>query len=119
MQRPIQMLDFIFIEDQSRRIGHQHDPTCIPNHRNSVWTRLVGSRVSPAALLLRANGVERVLLAAGEFDGARPDMTLAARVLDRAGMPARFVSLGRAGHSFAPSEAWLREALGWLGRRGD
>ncbi len=80
---------------------------------------LVGSRVSPAAVLLRANGVERVLLAAGEFDGARPDMTLAARVLDRAGMPARFVSLGRAGHSFAPSEAWLREALGWLARRGD
>jgi hypothetical protein len=52
-----------------------------------------GAHVHFAAEDLRALGV-RVALAAGDLDRAAPAMQAEARRLERAGVPARFVSLG-------------------------
>jgi hypothetical protein len=56
-----------------------------------------------------------VVLGAGDFDGARPTMIKAAAVLTRAGLPARFVSLGPIYHAL-PSDLdrILGEALEWV-----
>lgn len=67
---------------------------------------------------LTAAGVKRVVLAAGDRDGARASMqALASRFVDQ-GVAARFVSLGPGGHEFPPdmarrmcsAVAWVRDA---------
>jgi len=75
---------------------------------------LIAGRVSPNPRQLRAHGVKRVLLAAGDFDQTHAHLVGEARRLTRAGITARFMSLGKVGHQFAPDmDAWLREALSW------
>jgi predicted esterase len=76
---------------------------------------LMGASVEPDAKTLERAGIRRVLLAAGDFDGARPAMQRAAARLSEQGTVARFMSLGPVGHQFAPDmESWMRRALAWL-----
>jgi predicted esterase len=59
---------------------------------------LLAAHVTPDASRLRAAGITRVVMAAGDYDGARPTMTAAVATLARAGIAARYVSLGKIGH---------------------
>jgi len=67
---------------------------------------------------LRAAGVRRVMLAAGDQDETRIPLQALAQTLDGAGLSARFVSLGPGGHAFPPDIAsrtcamiaWVRDA---------
>jgi predicted esterase len=84
------------------------------------WTGLVllSMRLELDAARLRAAGVRRILLAAGERDGARTSLQSLAERTDAAGLPTRFMSLGPGGHEFPPdmstrmceAVAWVREA---------
>ena len=64
---------------------------------------------------LKSAGVRRVVLAAGDKDGARPSMQALAERTDSAGLPARFVSLGPGGHPFPPSlDGPMCDAIAWV-----
>jgi predicted esterase len=85
------------------------------------WTGLVllSMRLEIDARRLRAAGIERVVLAAGDRDGARASMQALAESTDAAGLPTRFMSLGAVGHEF-PSDmpARMCAAIAWA-RRAD
>ena len=67
------------------------------------------------ARALREAGIRRVLLASGDYDGAKPAMQRAAATLIGAGFEAKFVSLGPVGHQFAyDMNAWMKDALTWV-----
>jgi predicted esterase len=84
------------------------------------WTGLVllSMRLELDVARLRAAGIRRVVLGAGDKDGARDSMQRLAARTDAAGLPARFISLGPVGHEFPPDMgarmcdaiAWVREA---------
>jgi predicted esterase len=77
---------------------------------------LIGADVAPSYATLEAARVGRIVLAAGDLDGASGPMKRATERLVREGMDARFVSLGRIGHSYATSEREaLRDAIVWAG----
>lgn len=77
---------------------------------------LIGADVAPSRAMLDAAGVGRIVLAAGDLDGASGPMKRAAEHLRREGMDARFVSLGRIGHSYETTEKeGLRDAIVWAG----
>jgi predicted esterase len=81
------------------------------------WTGLVllSMRLELDAARLRAAGVQRLVLAAAEKDGARASMQALAERLDAAGLPARFASLGSGGHEFpADMSARMCEAVAWV-----
>lgn len=60
-------------------------------------------------------GVKRVVLAAGDRDGARISMERLARTLDGAGVEARYASLGDVGHAFpADMDARMCSAIAWV-----
>jgi predicted esterase len=84
------------------------------------WTGLIllSMRLDLDAARLRTAGIHRVVLGAGDKDGARDAMKALAARIDATGLPTRFVSLGPVGHEF-PSDmdtrmcdavAWAREA---------
>lgn len=75
----------------------------------------LGAAVDPDPARFRASGIRRVVLAAADFDGARPTMLRAARRLGAAGIPARFVGLGPMGHG-VPADLGERmaEPLRWV-----
>ena len=76
---------------------------------------LVGARVSLDAAALERQGVERVLLAAGERDLAHDVMRAHARRLAAAGADAKFISLGEVGHELTPEVARaLSPGLAWV-----
>jgi predicted esterase len=76
---------------------------------------LIGASMTPDAARLQASGVQRVVMAAGDLDGARPVMQRAARALDAAGLPTRYVSLGPIYHQLPENLGEvLREALAWI-----
>ncbi len=76
---------------------------------------LIGAKILPNPQLLRANGVQRLLLSAGEWDMMHGHMRRETRRLERSGFDARFLGLGPVGHLFTPSFAqYLPEALRWL-----
>jgi predicted esterase len=84
------------------------------------WTGLVllSMRLELDVARLRAAGIRRVVLGAGDRDGARDSMQRLVARTDAAGLPARFISLGPVGHEFPPDMAarmcdaiaWVREA---------
>lgn len=76
---------------------------------------LLGASMMPDAARLEASGIRRVVMGAGDHDGARPMMQRAARALDAAGIPARYVSLGRIPHAL-PDDLGdiLRRELAWI-----
>ncbi len=77
---------------------------------------LLAAHVSPEASRLRAAGTRRVVMAAGEYDGARPTMTAAVAALSRAGIEARYVSLGNIGHKWPEDfDARLGASITWAG----
>jgi predicted esterase len=81
---------------------------------------LIAAQVAPDAATLRAAGIKRVVMAAGDYDLSRPMMTGATLALKRAGMPARFVSLGRIGHVWPTNfETTMREPIAWAGESDD
>jgi hypothetical protein len=82
-------------------------------HRGLV---LIGADVTPSRAMLQAGGVSRIVLGAGDLDGASAPMKRAVEALVREGMDARFVSLGRIGHSYETTEKEaLRDAIVWSG----
>ena len=84
------------------------------------WSGLVvlSMKVDVDGARLKAAGVKRVVLAAGDRDAARTSMQAAAARLVEQGVAARFVSLGPGGHEFPPDMArrmcsvvaWVRDA---------
>jgi predicted esterase len=81
------------------------------------WSGLVllSMRLELDAARLRAAGIQRIVLAAGEKDGARTSMQALADRTDAAGLPTRFTSLGPGGHEFpADMSARMCEAVAWV-----
>jgi predicted esterase len=84
------------------------------------WTGLVllSMKLDLDVPRLKAAGVRRVVLGAGDQDAAHASMQALAEKTNDAGLPARFVSLGPGGHAFPPdidrpmceAIAWVREA---------
>jgi hypothetical protein len=86
------------------------------------WTGLVlvGAEIALDPARVRRAGVRRVLLAAPDFDGAAATMRRSRGALCRAGIPARFVSLGPHGHGMIEgSPAILARSLDWVMGSGD
>lgn len=76
---------------------------------------LMSMRLALDAAKLRAAGVQRIVLAAADDDGARASLVQATDALVRAGVDARFVSLGRVGHHFAADmEDRMADAIAWV-----
>lgn len=85
--------------------------------RPGVWRGvvLIGARLQPDAARFLAAGVRRVVLAAGDYDEAAPTMKRAAGQLTAAGLPARWVSLGRIGHLLPPDVGTrMARELAWV-----
>jgi predicted esterase len=80
---------------------------------------LIGARILANQKLLRANGVERLLLSAGAWDMMHDPMRRETERLVRSGFTTRFLGLGPVGHAFTPSlQEYLPEALRWLKEPG-
>ena len=76
---------------------------------------LLSASLSPEPAKLKAAGIRRAVMATGEMDGSRTTMLRAVDKLNAAGIPARFVSLGRIGHWLPQNlEGILREAIAWV-----
>ncbi len=76
---------------------------------------LLGAALSPDPDKLRASGIQRVVMASGELDGAKPTMLGAVQKLRAAGIEVRWVSLGRVYHTLPPDSAKrLRDAMRWV-----
>jgi predicted esterase len=76
---------------------------------------LIGASLEPSARALRKAGIRRAILAAGDYDGARPAMQRAVERLVADGFDARYESLGPVGHQFARDmDAWMKDALAWV-----
>jgi predicted esterase len=79
---------------------------------------LIAAQVAPDAATLRAAGIRRIVMAAGDYDLSRPMMMGAILALHRAGMDARYVSLGKIGHVWpANFEETMREPIAWAAER--
>jgi pimeloyl-ACP methyl ester carboxylesterase len=78
---------------------------------------IVNAGVEPGAATLRKAGVKRIALVAGDRDRSAHKLKRAAQRLKRAGIDARYFSMGAVGHYFdATSESRMVEALTWLGQ---
>jgi predicted esterase len=76
---------------------------------------LIGMKVDLDAERLRAAGVQRVVLVAGDQDEAKAPLQALAQQLDAGGVRARFASLGPGGHALpADMPARLCEAIAWV-----
>jgi predicted esterase len=76
---------------------------------------VIASQVHPDAELLKKAGVERVVLAAGDLDITSKPLQEDARAMNRAGLPTRFVSLGKFGHGYPPDmRERMREPMAWV-----
>jgi predicted esterase len=76
---------------------------------------LIGADVDLDPASLRRAGVERVALAAGMYDGTFHAMKRTADALEKAGYPARFVSLGKVGHTYlGESPDTLKDTVKWV-----
>lgn len=81
---------------------------------------LVGAALSPDAERFRKAGIERVVLAAGDFDGARPTMEKAAVRLTALGIPTKFVRLGPIPHALPKDfDRIVTEAVQWIDARDE
>jgi len=81
---------------------------------------LIGAATVPDAELLRKNGIRRVVLSSGDYDGSRKTMVVALTKLCAAGIPTRWVSLGKVWHALpVDSPGRLRDALEWVREDGD
>jgi predicted esterase len=77
---------------------------------------LIGAEVEPSREVLVAGGIDRIVLAAGDLDGASLPMRRSAERLRARGLDVRFVSLGHIGHSYETTDReGLRDAIAWAG----
>lgn len=75
---------------------------------------LVAGQIEPEATSLRAAGIRKVVLAAGALDMTYRDLERSTARLVHDGFDARFVSLGRVGHTYvAEDAAVLDDAIAW------
>jgi predicted esterase len=80
---------------------------------------LLGAAATLDPARLRAAGIRRVVLAAGDRDGARRTMVHTADKLAAHGLPARFIGLGNIAHALPPDLGRvMREALAWVREDG-
>jgi predicted esterase len=64
---------------------------------------------------LKAAGVKRVVLMAGELDASHASMVANAKALNAGGLETRFVSLGKVGHHFAADmETRMVDVVAWV-----
>jgi predicted esterase len=76
---------------------------------------LIGMKLDLDPARLRAAGVRRVVLAAGDQDETRPSMQALAQRFDDGGLPSRFIGLGPGGHAFPPDmPARMCDAIAWV-----
>ncbi len=84
-----------------------------PNRYPSLL--LIGLVLQTNATELRAAGVRRVVLSAGDRDGSAPSMRALAKQLEREAFPVRYASLGAVGHTIPlDANARLHDAIEWL-----
>lgn len=75
---------------------------------------LIGAFVKPTRAELEAAGVRRLVLAAGDLDASAATMRASAEHLQNEGFDAKFVSLGRVGHTYvADDPKKLADAVAW------
>jgi len=75
---------------------------------------LVAAAVGLDLGLLRELGIRRLVMAAGDWDGARAGMVATVAAAKTAGLEARWVSLGKIGHTWPRDfEARMREPIAW------
>jgi predicted esterase len=81
------------------------------------WTGLVllSMRLEFNVARLRSAGIQRIVLAAGDRDGAHASMHALAASTDAAGLPTRFMTLGPGGHEL-PTDipARMCVAISWV-----
>lgn len=76
---------------------------------------LIGAQMLPDAKRLKESGIQKVVMAAGDFDMAAPSMRRASATMNALGLPTRYVSLGRIPHTLpANLESILRDAIQWI-----
>jgi len=81
------------------------------------WTGLVllSMKLDLDPRRLRSAGIARVVLGAGDRDGARESMRALADRLSAGGLETRWVSLGDVGHAFPPDmQARMADAVAWV-----
>ena len=86
----------------------------LANREPTRWAQvvLIGGKVVPDAKRL-SGGTTHIVFGAGELDQSYSHMAASVRRLQRAGVAATFLSLGRVGHRFADDmDGWLERALG-------
>jgi predicted esterase len=91
----------------------------LATHHQGPWSNLIliGASVEPDPRALANAGIRRVLLASGDYDGAKGAMRTAAARLSEAGIESTWKSLGPVGHQFAfDMDAWMAVALEWVRR---
>jgi predicted esterase len=75
---------------------------------------LLGASVDPSAKMLKGRGVKRVVLGASKDEPWHGTLQKRVSKLQRAGIEARFVSLGHVGHIYVGEDPEvLREAIAW------
>jgi predicted esterase len=75
---------------------------------------LMAARARPDDATLRAAGIDRIVLAAGDQDGAAASMRASAVALKRSGFEVRYVSLGAIPHVWPNDfEARMSEPIAW------
>ena len=80
---------------------------------------LIAAMVKPDPKALQSAGITRVVLAAGDYDMSLPIMLADVPKLKKAGLEARFVSLGKIGHVWPPDfDARMREPIDWAAGNG-
>lgn len=81
------------------------------------WTGLVlvSASVEPDPAKLKRAGIQRVLFATEDFDVTAENMRKAHARVCKAGLPSRYVSLGKMGHGIHPEGALvLRDNMDWV-----
>jgi predicted esterase len=81
------------------------------------WRKLLllSADIHPGTDRLKRAGVERVVLASGNYDMMHTVMTSSAARFDREGLPAIFVSLGDVGHTYPQDlPERMTRAMDWL-----
>lgn len=98
----------------ARDILYTESPSFVRRFRGLV---LIAAQVTPDVARLKKVGIERVVMAAGDYDGARPTMEAAVTKLRAGGIETRWVSLGKIGHAWpADFESRMREPIAWAAK---
>jgi predicted esterase len=76
---------------------------------------VIAAKVYPSADKLRQAGVERIVLAAGDYDMTHAHLVAQAKRLARQGFPVAFMSMGKVGHTFPRDlPERMTRAFAWL-----